>query len=137
MATSEIRASFVEHFGEDEAVAVENAAAAHAIQGGRRIFDKMAEPFVGPTDLVNVPDGADHFQHALLIAIGHECVSKYRQAHGITTKESKMKQWAREHAHLDRYDGPMPDPLADEVGAYSEWLPDGNSDEEDNHGTPS
>jgi hypothetical protein len=105
------RDSFVERFGEDQAVAIEAAAKGH-------FGDQSA--FGGIHDNDNL--GSDEFRYWFLLAIGYECVTRYRGDHGITADVDAMKEWARGEGQLGHHDGDAPDYLALFAGAYEDWI---------------
>jgi hypothetical protein len=98
-----IREAFAAEFGEDQAAAVMAA----AIQHKNGIHDNP---------------GSDSFKWALLIAIGHECLTRYRDDHGITADADEMREWIKANADLRSHDGDC-DYLALICGAYDEYLP--------------
>lgn len=97
-----VRASFVERFSESDAAAIMAAAIEH--ENG--VHDNR---------------GSDPFKWALLIAIGHECIGRYAEHHGITVAEEDVRHWAVESADLRSHDGDC-DYLALLAGAYDSWL---------------
>lgn len=99
------RESFVARFGEAEAATVEAAARSH-----------LSEPH----DNDNL--GSDEFRYWFLLAIGHECVSRYRNHHGITADVDAMKEWARGEGQLGHHDGDVPDYIALLAGLYEDWI---------------
>lgn len=100
---SETRAAFTARFGEDNAAAIERAAEAHK----NGIHDNP---------------GSDAFRWALIIAIGHACLTDYREAHGITADPDAVRAWVREHVDFTAHDGDwVYFALAD--GAYAGWVP--------------
>lgn len=98
-----VRGHFAATFGEDNAEAIMSAAIQH--QNG--VHDNR---------------GSDPFKWALLIAIGHGCLTRFAGDHGITATEDDMKAWALEHGDLGDHDGDC-DYLALMCGAYKGWLP--------------
>lgn len=106
-----IRASFVEMFGEDQAVAIECAAEGHK----NGIHDNP---------------GSDPFRWAIVICIGHECMknAEYREHHGITAPWSALKAWIKASANLVEHDGDC-DYLSLMAGTYIEYMPLSKSDE--------
>lgn len=105
------RDTFVAQFGEDQAVAVEAAARSH--------FEDQSA-FGGVHDGDNF--GSDEFRYWFLLAIGYECVSRFRAVHGITADVDAMKEWARGEGQLGHHDGDVPDYLALMAGAYEYWV---------------
>ena len=99
---SSVRESFVARFGEDQAKAIEDAAEMH--KNG-----------------VHDNPGSDYFKWAILIAIGHECLSRFATSHGITVAEEDVRTWALEEGDLGSHDGDF-DYLAAAVGAYKGWV---------------
>ena len=97
--------AFTERFGADQAAAIIAAAEQHRPNDDNR--------------------GSDPFKWALVIAIGHECIThdRYRDQHGITAPTDDLKFWIRDHADLASHDGDM-DWLAALAGAYDEYLPE-------------
>ena len=100
-----IRESFVEHFGEDQAVAIERAAKEHGTE-------------IGATDR-----GSDPFKWAICICIGFECMSAegYREYHGITAPWDKIDGWIKLHANLAEHDGDI-DCLGALAGCYDAYM---------------
>lgn len=99
-----IGTAFAERFGEDQASAIMAAAEQH--QNG--VHDNR---------------GSDPFKWAILIAVGHECMSRYASEHGITVDIDEVKAWCVERADLGSHDGDC-DYLALLCGAYEGWLPE-------------
>lgn len=103
------RETFVARFGEDQAEAVEAAAREH--------FDSAwSEAHRGDNF------GSDEFRYWFLLAIGYECVTRFRGDHGITADVDAMKEWARGEGQLGHHDGDPPDYLALMVGVYQDWI---------------
>lgn len=100
------RDSFVQHFGEDNAAAVEGAAQEH--ENGMNSNDK----------------GSDPFRWAISIAIGYQCMEldRYREHHGFTAPWPAVKQWIKDHGDLAHHDGDV-DYLALLAGTYNEYMP--------------
>lgn len=103
-----VRESFVERFGEEQAVALENAGNGHRA-------DLLAGDEHGP----------DAFRDAIVIAIGFECFTSdhYRKSHGITVPVADLTAWIREHGDLAHHTGPI-DYLAMLVGRYQPYIPE-------------
>lgn len=101
----DIRASFVEHFGEDEASRIEGAANLHA------------------NGINSRNEGLDPFRWAICITIGYECWTRprFREWHGFTASIADLKRWVKEHGHLANHDGDS-DFLAGAAGCYEEYL---------------
>lgn len=97
---STLRESYVEHFGEEQAVALEEAAQSHA--NG-----------VNSTNL-----GDDPFRWAFLIAWGYQCF-KY---HGIGVTEEQARIWASFHAELIKEHNGDVDYLSAFTGRYAELV---------------
>jgi hypothetical protein len=98
------RESFVALFGEEQAVAIERAAAGHRgflLEGKKR--------------------GSDPFRDAIVICIGCECMTRFREDHGISASESRLKDWVRKCANLAQHDGPI-DYLCLCLGMYDSWM---------------
>jgi hypothetical protein len=100
--TRSVREAFVQRFGEANAAAIETAAEMHDNE-------------------VHNDRGSDPFKWALCIAIGYECVGRYRDDHGITVDPNELKPWVYEHADLANHDGDF-DFLAAAVGEYEGWF---------------
>lgn len=100
-----IRESFVEHFKEEDARAIESAAREHS----NGVHDKP---------------GSDHFRWAIAICIGYECmeVDTYRDYHGVTASWPDLKQWIKDHANLADHDGDV-DYLSLFAGTYDQFMP--------------
>jgi hypothetical protein len=98
------RQSFVEHFGENNAVAVERAAAEHAN---------------GPN---STRLGSDPFRWAITICIGYQCmeVDGYRRYHGFNADWPAVKEWIKRHGNLAQHDGDV-DYIALLAGVYNEY----------------
>lgn len=109
MSTDTIRQSFVDRFGEEDAQKIEDAGNAHL-----------------GADVGSIHDGDDRgsseFRYLFLTAIGYECVSRFREDHGIEATTEDMREWALEHGQLGEHDGDVPDYLAVLAGAYQGWL---------------
>lgn len=99
-----IRDKFVEDFGEDQAVAIEDAA-------------------IGHKNGVHDSPGTDSFKWALCICLGHQCMEKdvYRESHGITVPWEKLDQWIMVHGDLKSHDGDV-DYLAAATGVYDKYI---------------
>jgi hypothetical protein len=99
-----IRKSFVEHFGEENALAMEHAAQEH-------------ENGLHPNK------GSDPFKRVLMLTISYECASKpnYASYHGITAEWEKVHQWIIDRADIASYDGDV-DMLAALSGAYNQYV---------------
>lgn len=97
---STVRDSFVAQFGEANAAAVESAAEGH--KNG-------------------VHQGSDPFKWAILICVGHECLGKYAEGHGITADLTAVQDWAYIDGDLASHDGDC-DFLALMCGAYQGWV---------------
>lgn len=98
-----VRASFVERFGESDAAAIEAAANEH---------DNDVHP----------NRGSDPFKWAVCICIGYECMTRFREHHGIAATEQAIREWALEFGQLASHDGDV-DYLAAFAGKYNEWIP--------------
>ena len=106
---SELRASFVARFGEDEATRLEDAAALHEQDGN--------DPFRSvDTDA----EGHDPFADVLVVAIGFECVGRFAGYHGIVTLEEDIREWCIEHRALEDANLGR-DWLSHLSGAYESW----------------
>jgi hypothetical protein len=108
MSTS--RDTFVARFGEDQAAAVEAAGKQH-MSGmfGAGVYDGDNR-------------GSDEFRYWFLAAIGYECVTRFRDNHGITANVDEMKDWAKFEGRLGDHDGDIPDYISVLAGAYGEWI---------------
>ena len=102
-----VRQSYVEHFGEEQASAIERAAEEHKNQ-------------VSGTER-----GSDQFKWAILMAIGFECPTRkeFREYHGITVPVAEFKAWCKEHGQLDTHEG-CPDYISLFCGTYNEYMPE-------------
>lgn len=105
-----VRASFVEKFGENEALRFEKAAEEHRAGTFGRDTGRRK--------------GSDPFKWAICIVIGFECASKesYRRHHGIEAPWDDVKRWIKDQAQLQTHDGDF-DYLALFSGAYNEFMP--------------
>jgi hypothetical protein len=65
--------------------------------------------------------GADHFGGCFLLAVGFQCVDRYRDAHGIEASEERLREWAQENKTLLWTDAGDTDPLA-HLGAYESYF---------------
>jgi len=103
---STIRESFVRHFGEDQAKAVETAAAEHE------------------NGINNTNKGSDEFRWAIAIALGYECmeIDGYRAHHGITADWPAIQQWIKDHGDLGNHDGDC-DYISLFAGVYNQYVP--------------
>lgn len=119
-----VRASFVEHFGEDEAVRVEEASIGHIATppGVRQVMEKVTSNYVGTHE--NDDWGSDPFKYHFLNCIAQRCfdVDDNRAWHGIVATEEALRMWALAHGDLAEFDGDVPDYLALMAGAYISWL---------------
>lgn len=105
-----VRHSFVEHFGEEQAVKVEESALTHM----RDVSESHK----------NDKWGDDPFQYHLLTCIAFDCFTKpmNREYHGITVPLDELKAWVLEYGDLYSYAGDIPDYLALMVGQYNTWI---------------
>ncbi len=103
------RDSFVARFGEENAAAVESAARGHwdGDVGGVHHDDDF---------------GSEPFRYWFLLAIGFECVTRFREDHGIQAAVEDMQDWAKFDGNLAAHDGAIPDYLAMMIGAYNDWI---------------
>lgn len=103
-----IRDSFIQHFGEENATRLEEATLGH----------------MGNMPEVHRNDrwGDDPFRYMILAVIGYECVTKFREYHGITMDPDEFKQWVLMYADLHLFEGDFPDYLALMAGAYYPWI---------------
>jgi len=99
-----IRTAFVEHFSEDIATSIEQAAESHK----NGVHDNA---------------GSDYFRWALLICIGHECVTRFREDHSLEALDpEELGTWCRVHKdELQAHDGDV-DYISLMTGAYNYWL---------------
>lgn len=98
------RTSFVEHFGEDQALSLEAAANEH--ENGLH------------------PDkGSDPFQWVLMLVISYECASRetFAKHHGITAPWCEVDAWIKAQANMASYDGDV-DMIAALTGAYTPYV---------------
>jgi hypothetical protein len=105
-----VRESFVARFGEDQAVAIENASRDHmTMDSSIHAEDSL---------------GSDPFKYHFLNAVSYECISRprFREHHGITADLDAMRDWALTEGDLGGHDGDVPDYLALLVGVYDEWI---------------
>lgn len=98
-----LREKFVDEFGENNALVMEQAANDH--KNG-----------------VHDNPGSDTFRWAICICIGHECFTRFADYHGFDLDAKKLKQWIKDTAHLEEHDGDV-DYLAVFSGAYDEFMP--------------
>lgn len=106
--TVSVRVSFTQHFGEDDAVRIEEASIQH----------------INDASDVHGNDnwGSDPFRYHLLNCIGHECLGRFRKYHGINAEAELIRTWVLEEGGLAYYDGDIPDYIALMAGAYSDWI---------------
>lgn len=96
---STLRESFIKQFGESNAFAVQRAAESHK----NGIHDRY---------------GSDPFRWAILICLGHECLSRFQEEHGISLDYEQFRSWLIDHAsEFAEYDGDV-DYVALMVGVY-------------------
>jgi len=107
-----IRDSFVEHFGEDNAVRVEEAALMHMSEGPFPHLDPHADD----------KWGSDHFKYLFLVCIARDCFTRWRAWHTMDMSYEDVLAWALEHGDLHDFDGDVPDFLALMAGAYNPWI---------------
>lgn len=124
--TDLIRRTFVARFGADEARRIENAAQSHYAQD--EVMLTIAIPDILGEEALPTPHGNDHFgsspfRYWFLLAIGKQCVTKYRKFHGITTPEDELRAWALAEGELSEHDGDIPDFIGLFVGSYADWIP--------------
>jgi len=105
ITTSPLMENFAAHFGMEQAEAV------------------LAAGFMHNNDVHNDP-GSDIFRWAVLLCIGYECFTRFRDDHGITVPEEDLRKWVLEEAELLIHDGDC-DYLGLIAGAYDTWLPPG------------
>lgn len=104
-----VRESFVAHFGEDQAVKVEEASLMH-LQPVPWVGEALA--MIGlDADRREMNWGSDPFKWHMRNAITHDCLTKYRNEHGITPTTEELQAWCRLHGDLDNFDGDDPDPI--------------------------
>ena len=99
-----VRESFVERFGEEQASLIEGAVESHS------------NMIPWPQD-----KGSDPFKWVVLRAIGFECVTQYKEAHGITVDEGELRDWCLNEGNLSSHDGDF-DFLAAFAGIYEGWV---------------
>lgn len=109
-----IRTSFVEHFGEENAVKVEEAALMHMAEG----------PAVPESLQVHAKDnwGPDPFKYLFLCCIARDCFTRWREWHGIKAEYEDLLAWSLEYADLHNHEGDLPDYMAALAGAYNPWI---------------
>jgi hypothetical protein len=107
-----IRTSFVERFGEENAVRVEEAALMHLGEGPAPHLDVHADDKWGP----------DPFAYLFLVCIGRDCFTRWRTWHNMGFEYEEVLAWALENANLHAYEGDLPDYLAMMAGAYNPWI---------------
>jgi len=107
-----VRDSFAEHFGEENAMRVEEASIGH-IGDANKYGDAHTHD-----DWSTEP-----FRYHLMLCIGHDCFGQHSTFHGFTDMPvAEVKAWAVEHADLHEFDGDIPDFMALMAGAYMTWL---------------
>ncbi len=84
----QIRNSFIERFGEEQAKRIEMAAKSH--KDGLGVVEDMS----------NSP-----FRWCLSVAVGFACTTRFREVHGITIDPEEFAAWCRYHAELETYMG--------------------------------
>jgi hypothetical protein len=102
-----VRDSFVKHFGQHNAICVENCAHEHR------------------NGINNQNTGSDPFKHALLLVIGYQCIEKYAVYHKFDMSKIsrfRFERWCVEHAHLDTHDGDC-DYISLIAGIYNKFMP--------------
>lgn len=107
-----IRTSFVEHFGEENATRVEEAALSHLTEGPFPSLDVHADDKWGP----------DPFRYLFLTCVARDCFTRWRKYHRIDAEYEDILAWALEHADLHEYEGDLPDYIAMLIGAYTPWI---------------
>jgi hypothetical protein len=108
MTSETVRLSFVQHFGEEAAVKIEEASLGHQNDD--------------PMNHANDNWGDDPFQYHLMNAISHECLGRWAKWHGIDLDEAEVKRWCLEYGNLHDYNGDVPDYIAFFAGAYGPWI---------------
>jgi hypothetical protein len=107
-----IRESFVEHFGEVNAVRVEEAALGHMSEGSMPHLNVHADDKWGD----------DSFRYLFLLCIGRDCFTRWRKWHLIDAEYEDILAWALEFADLHDHTGDLPDYMAALAGAYGPWI---------------
>jgi hypothetical protein len=107
-----IRTSFVEHFGEENATKIEEAALMHMAEGPLPVPSVHAKDDWGP----------DPFRYLFLTCIARDCLTRWREWHGIKVEYEDLLAWSLEHADLHAHEGDLPDYMAALAGAYNPWI---------------
>jgi hypothetical protein len=119
--TDQIRDTFTARFGEEQAAKIEEAAQAHYAENETTLAVEL--PFLrSPHGRDNF--GSSPFRYWFLLAIGHECVTRFADEHGITVPESDLRAWALGDGQLGDHDGDIPDYVAIISGRYDGWVTD-------------
>jgi hypothetical protein len=103
-----VRESFVAHFGEEPALRIEEASLMH--------ITEIASIHTKDTW------GNDPFQYHFLNAIARECLTRYKDFHGITPDSEEMRLWCVAEGRLHEYEGEFPDYIALMIGVYLHWI---------------
>ena len=103
--TSPTRNSYVQKFGEEEALAIEEAAIRHV------------------NEYNSANKGSDLFRWAICIVIGYQCaeIEAYREEHRIKAPWGEIRQWIKREGDLANHDGDL-DYLALCAGVYDEYV---------------
>lgn len=117
--TDLIRGAFVARFGEDQAAKIEEAAQAHYAESETTLAVELPG-LRSPHGVDNF--GSSPFRYWFLLAIGHECVTRFAGEHGITVPESDLREWALGDGQLGDHDGDIPDFIAILAGRYVGWV---------------
>jgi len=117
--TDRIRATFVARFGEDQAAIIEQAAQGHYAENLAQ-FINMDPPLPHPHETDDF--GSSPFRYWFLLAIGHQCVTRFAGDHGITVPEQDLRDWGLTDGELGDHEGDIPDYIALFVGLYRGWV---------------
>jgi hypothetical protein len=120
-----IRVSFVEHFGEEAATRVEEAALMHLGEGPVPHLDIHADDRWGD----------DPFCYLFLVCIGRDCFTRWRAWHRIDAEYEEILAWCLEFGDIHDFKGDLPDYLALMAGAYNPWINWQKTDMEEPEGT--
>ena len=103
MNPTTFRNDFIARFGVENAIAILEAANSHK----NGIHDNP---------------GSDKLRWAILICIGHDCISRFHEEHNITCPWEAVRAWLKQHKdYLAAHDGAV-DYFALSCGTYNEFM---------------
>ena len=98
-----IKERFIKQFGDEEANKIIDAALSHG------------------NGVNNNNYGSSKFRWAITICLGYDCMTTYRDDHGIKPPWEELKQWIKDYADLGSHDGDV-DYISAFCGVYDEFI---------------